>query len=147
MFEMIKYRTMSVDAEERKAELAHLNESDGALFKIRNDPRITRVGRVLRRLSIDELPQIYCILIGTMSTVGPRPALAEEVEQWDEETKQRLKVLPGLTGLWQVSGRSDTSFEQYSRLDLAYVDNWSLLHDLKICFRTVWTVLTGSGAS
>lgn len=147
LFEMIKYRTMGVDAEAQKASLAHLNESDGALFKISDDPRVTSVGRWLRRLSIDELPQLYCVLIGTMSIVGPRPALSEEVEQWDPEVRQRLKVLPGLTGLWQVSGRSDTSFEQYSRLDLAYVDNWSLLHDVRICVKTVWIVLTGRGAS
>lgn len=147
LFQMIKYRTMVVDAEEQKASLAHLNESDGALFKMANDPRITKIGRVLRRFSIDELPQLYCILLGTMSAVGPRPALPDEVEQWDGETAQRLKVLPGLTGLWQVSGRSSTSFEQYSRLDLAYVDNWSLLHDIRICFKTVWIVLSGRGAS
>lgn len=147
LFEMVKYRTMVIDAEDQKASLAHLNESDGALFKISNDPRVTSVGRWLRRLSIDELPQLYCVLVGTMSIVGPRPALSEEVEQWDPEVRQRLKVLPGLTGLWQVSGRSDTSFEQYSRLDLAYVDNWSLLHDVRICLKTVWIVLSGRGAS
>lgn len=147
IFEMLKFRTMVVDAEEQKASLAHLNEADGALFKIAKDPRITKVGGVLRRLSIDELPQLFCILVGTMSAVGPRPALPDEVEQWDDETRQRLKVLPGLTGLWQVSGRSDTSFEQYSRLDLAYVDNWTLRHDVRICLKTAWTVLSGSGAS
>jgi len=147
LFEIVKYRTMRVDAEAQKASLAHLNESDGALFKISNDPRVTKVGRLLRRLSIDELPQLYCILVGTMSVVGPRPALPDEVEQWDPEVRQRLKVLPGLTGLWQVSGRSNVSFDQYSRLDLAYVDNWSLLHDLRICLKTVWIVLSGRGAS
>lgn len=146
-FEVIKYRTMDLDAEDQKHDLAHLNESDGALFKITDDPRVTSVGRVLRRLSIDELPQLYCVLTGTMSVVGPRPALPEEVAQWDPELRQRLKVLPGLTGLWQVSGRSETTFEQYTRLDLAYVDNWSLLHDLKICLKTVWIVLSGRGAS
>ena len=146
-FEMVKYRTMSVDAEQQKAALAHLNESDGALFKISDDPRVTKIGRVLRKYSIDELPQLHCVLKGTMSVVGPRPALPDEVEQWDPELRQRLKVLPGLTGLWQVSGRSDASFEQYSRLDLAYVDNWSLVHDLRICLKTVWIVLSGHGAS
>lgn len=147
VFEMLKLRTMVIDAEERKAELAHLNESDGALFKIERDPRITSVGRILRKLSIDELPQLVCVLRGTMSMVGPRPALPDEVLQWDEEVYERLRVLPGLTGMWQVSGRSDSSFEQYKRMDLYYIDNWSLLHDLKICFRTIKVVISGSGAS
>lgn len=146
-FLLIKLRTMVVDAEERKADLAHLNEADGALFKIREDPRITRVGRVLRKLSIDELPQLFNVLRGTMSMVGPRPALPDEVAEWDDEVAERLRVLPGLTGMWQVWGRSDTSFETYKRLDLYYVDNWSLAHDLRICARTVGVVLMGRGAA
>jgi exopolysaccharide biosynthesis polyprenyl glycosylphosphotransferase len=146
-FRLIKLRTMVVDAEERKADLAHLNEADGALFKIREDPRITKVGRVLRKLSIDELPQLFNVLQGTMSMVGPRPALPDEVAKWDDEVVERLRVLPGLTGMWQVWGRSDTSFETYKRLDLYYVDNWSLAHDLRICARTVGVVLTGRGAA
>ena len=147
LFEVLKFRTMYQDAEERKAELMEHNEMDGPLFKMKNDPRITPVGRILRKLSIDELPQLFCVLIGSMSMVGPRPALPSEVEQWDDDVRDRLRVPPGLTGMWQVSGRSDSSFEQYKRMDLYYVDNWSLLHDVKICARTVSVVLTGSGAS
>ncbi len=146
-FEVYKLRTMVVDAEARRAELAALNEADGALFKIGHDPRVTRVGRVLRKLSIDELPQLLCVIRGTMSMVGPRPALPDEVAQWDEDVHERLRVLPGITGMWQVSGRSDTTFEQYKRLDLYYVDNWSLAHDLVICGKTVGVVMTGRGAS
>ncbi len=146
-FEVYKLRTMVVDAEARRAELAALNEADGALFKIGHDPRVTRVGRLLRKLSIDELPQLLCVLRGTMSMVGPRPALPDEVAQWDEDVHERLRVLPGITGMWQVSGRSDTTFEQYKRLDLYYVDNWSLAHDLVICGKTVGVVMTGRGAS
>ena len=144
---MLKFRTMGVDAEARKAALESQNEADGPLFKIENDPRVTRVGRVLRKLSIDELPQLMCVLVGTMSMVGPRPALPNEVERWDDVTRDRLRVLPGLTGMWQVSGRSNSSFEMYKRMDLYYVDNWSLLHDVRICARTVLVVLAGSGAS
>ncbi len=147
LFEVLKFRTMYKDAEERKAELMQHNEADGPLFKMQNDPRITPVGRVLRKLSIDELPQLFCVLIGSMSVVGPRPALPDEVAQWDDDVRDRLRVPPGLTGMWQVSGRSDSSFETYKRMDLYYVDNWSFLHDLKICFRTVGVVLSGRGAS
>ena len=147
LFEVLKYRTMYLDAEERKAGLMKFNEMDGPLFKISNDPRITKVGRVLRKLSIDELPQLVCVLIGSMSMVGPRPALPSEFEEWDDDVRDRLRVLPGLTGMWQVSGRSDASFETYKRMDLYYVDNWSLLHDLKICARTVGVVLTCRGAT
>lgn len=147
LFEVLKFRTMYKDAEERKAELMEHNEADGPLFKMQNDPRITPVGRVLRKLSIDELPQLFCVLIGSMSVVGPRPALPDEVAQWDEGVSERLRVPPGLTGMWQVSGRSDSSFETYKRMDLYYVDNWSFLHDLEICMRTVGVVLSGRGAS
>jgi exopolysaccharide biosynthesis polyprenyl glycosylphosphotransferase len=146
-FTLLKLRTMVVDAEQRKAELMDLNEVDGPLFKITNDPRITRVGRVLRKLSIDELPQLFCVLRGTMSLVGPRPALPSEVEHWDASLHERLRVLPGLTGMWQVSGRSSSSFDQYRRLDLYYVDNWSLAHDLRICLKTFGVVLSGRGAA
>jgi exopolysaccharide biosynthesis polyprenyl glycosylphosphotransferase len=146
-FTVLKLRTMVTDAEARKTELLALNEVDGPLFKIEHDPRITRVGRVLRKLSIDELPQLICVLRGTMSMVGPRPALPSEVAEWDEPLHERLRVLPGLTGLWQVSGRSDSSFEQYRRLDLYYVDNWSLTHDLRICAKTFGVVLSGRGAA
>lgn len=146
-FTMTKLRTMVVDAEALKADLLDQSEVDGPLFKMAHDPRITRSGRLLRKLSIDELPQLVAVLVGTMSMVGPRPALPDEVAQWDGELRDRLRVLPGLTGMWQVSGRSDTSFEQYRRLDLYYVDNWSLGHDLRICAKTVGVVLTGRGAS
>lgn len=147
LFRLTKLRTMVVNAEARRAELEEQNESDGPLFKIKSDPRVTRVGRVLRKLSIDELPQLYCVLVGTMSMVGPRPALPDEVAQWDDEVAERLRVPPGLTGMWQVSGRADSSFEEYKRLDLYYVDNWSLKHDAQICARTVKVVLTGRGAA
>jgi exopolysaccharide biosynthesis polyprenyl glycosylphosphotransferase len=146
-FMMMKLRTMVVDAEQRKAELLELNEADGPLFKITNDPRVTRVGRILRKLSIDELPQLISVIRGTMSLVGPRPALPAEVDEWDDGLRDRLRVLPGLTGMWQVSGRSTAGFDQYRRLDLYYVDNWSLLHDLQICVRTVGVVLSGRGAA
>jgi len=146
-FEILKFRTMVVDAENRKADLADANEADGPLFKMENDPRVTGIGRVLRKLSIDELPQLACVLRGSMSMVGPRPALPDEVEQWDPDVRERLRVLPGLTGMWQVSGRSDSSFEHYKRMDLYYVHNWSLSHDLRICTKTVKVVLSGRGAS
>jgi exopolysaccharide biosynthesis polyprenyl glycosylphosphotransferase len=145
-FAVLKLRTMHADAEERRAELMALNEADGPLFKIRNDPRITKVGRILRKLSIDEFPQFWNVLKGEMSVVGPRPALPSEVAQWDPELHERLRVLPGITGLWQVSGRADASFEDYKRLDLYYVDNWSLLHDVQIMFRTLGTITLQRGA-
>lgn len=146
-FTLTKFRTMVVDADERKAALESLNEADGPLFKISRDPRITRTGRLLRKFSVDELPQLLAVLRGTMSMVGPRPALPSEVAQWDEQLSERLRVLPGLTGMWQVSGRSNASFDEYKRLDLYYVDNWSLSHDMRICAKTVGTVLSGKGAS
>ena len=145
-FHVYKFRTMIADAETRKADVAHLNEADGPMFKIAEDPRITKQGRVLRRLSIDEIPQFINVLRGEMSVVGPRPALASEVEQWSEETHERLRVLPGITGMWQVSGRSNATFDDYKRLDLYYVDNWSLAHDLRIVLRTVSVVLARRGA-
>ena len=146
-FTLTKFRTMVVDAEDRKAELLDRNEVDGPLFKMSDDPRVTRVGRLLRKFSIDELPQLIAVFRGEMSMVGPRPALPDEVDQWEPELRDRLRVLPGLTGMWQVSGRSGSTFEQYKRLDLYYVDNWSLVHDLRICARTVGVVLTGRGAA
>ena len=146
-FSMLKLRTMVVDAEDRLAELRQFNESDGPLFKIRHDPRVTRVGRILRRYSIDELPKLFNVLNGSMSMVGPRPALPDEAGQWDSDVRERLRVPPGITGMWQVSGRAGTSFEDYKRLDLYYVDNSSLAHDLQICARTVGVVLAGRGAS
>jgi exopolysaccharide biosynthesis polyprenyl glycosylphosphotransferase len=145
-FEMIKLRTMYADAEARKAELFELNELDGPMFKIKEDPRVTRVGKFLRRYSIDEFPQFWNVLRGDMSVVGPRPALPDEVVGWDGDLHGRLRVLPGITGLWQVSGRSNTTFEQYKRLDLYYVDNWSLIHDLNIVIKTFTVVLFGKDA-
>ncbi len=146
-FDMIKLRTMCVDAEAKLDELSGSNEANGPLFKIEADPRITRLGRFLRRFSIDEFPQFWNVIRGEMSLVGPRPALEREVAEWDPELRKRLEVPPGLSGLWQVSGRSDTTFEQYRRLDLYYVDNWSFAHDLRVIVKTVWVVLTMKGAS
>jgi len=145
--QVLKFRTMVPNAHEMRAELADANEADGPLFKIENDPRITRVGRYLRKFSLDELPQLWNVVAGDMSLVGPRPALPEEAQLWSVELRDRLRVQPGITGMWQVSGRSSTSFEEYSRLDLYYVDNWSLLTDLAILAKTVPTVLTARGAS
>ncbi|GAA1783169.1 sugar transferase [Actinomadura chokoriensis] len=145
-FTVLKFRTMVQDAEARKTELVQLNENDGVLFKIREDPRITRVGRWLRRYSLDELPQLINVLRGDMSLVGPRPPLPEEVAQYGGDVYRRLVVKPGLTGLWQVSGRSDLSWEESVRLDLRYVDNWTLALDLQIMWKTWSAVLRGSGA-
>lgn len=145
-FTCYKFRTMIADAEQQKAELAALNEADGPLFKIRRDPRITRVGRILRRTSLDELPQLWNVLRGEMSLVGPRPGLPEEVEQYASWHRRRLEVTPGLTGLWQVLGRSDTSFEEMVRLDIYYAENWSIGMDVRILLRTIPTVVLGRGA-
>jgi exopolysaccharide biosynthesis polyprenyl glycosylphosphotransferase len=144
-FTMYKFRTMVPDAEIVGAELAD-NDADGVLFKLRVDPRVTPVGRVLRRYSLDELPQLINVAIGQMALVGPRPALPGEVERYDHDPRRRLAVRPGLTGLWQVSGRSDLSWEQSVRLDLFYVDNWSLGLDLSILRRTIRAVLGHHGA-
>lgn len=145
-FTLLKLRTMAVDAEDRKMQLGALNESDGVLFKMRDDPRITRVGRFLRRYSLDELPQLVNVMLGDMSLVGPRPPLPSEVERYEDDVRRRLVVKPGLTGLWQISGRSDLPWEEAVRLDLRYVDNWSLLLDLSILWRTGRAVLSRSGA-
>jgi exopolysaccharide biosynthesis polyprenyl glycosylphosphotransferase len=145
-FKVLKFRTMVVDAEDRLAELAAQNEADGPLFKMTQDPRITKVGAFLRKLSIDELPQFVNVLRGEMSVVGPRPALPKEVAEWTDDVHDRLRVLPGITGMWQVSGRSDTTFDEYKRLDLYYVDNWSLAHDARIVCKTFAAVLAQRGA-
>ncbi|MBX3315177.1 MAG: sugar transferase [Actinobacteria bacterium] len=145
-FRVLKLRTMVVDAEAKLADLMEQNEADGPLFKMADDPRVTKVGKFLRATSIDELPQLWNVLRGDMSMVGPRPALPHETEQWDALLVQRLRVKPGITGMWQVSGRSDSSFEDYTRLDLYYVDNWTLTTDLAIVFRTVPAVLLRKGA-
>jgi len=147
-FRMIKFRTMTVDAEARMQELEHLNEKDGPVFKIRADPRMTRVGRVLRKLSIDELPQLINVLFGDMSLVGPRPLPMRDVlglnVAWQ---KRRFSVKPGLTCLWQVSGRSNLSFEEWMQLDLEYIDRWSLALDCKILLRTIPAILSAEGAT
>jgi len=145
-FEMIKFRSMVVDAEKRLAEIAHANEQDAVLFKIREDPRVTRVGRFIRKFSIDELPQLFNVLRGEMSLVGPRPPLVNEYEQYEQDTHRRLLVRPGMTGLWQVSGRSDLPWAEAVRLDLYYVDNWSMVIDLVIMVKTVKAVLVSRGA-
>jgi exopolysaccharide biosynthesis polyprenyl glycosylphosphotransferase len=145
-FTCYKFRTMCADADKLKDKLKDQNERDGILFKIANDPRVTRVGRVLRKYSLDELPQFYNVLRGDMSLVGPRPPLASEVEQYDLAHLRRLDVLPGMTGLWQVEARQDPSFDSYISLDTAYVENWSLWLDMKILARTVGVVLSGTGS-
>ncbi|HEX9530782.1 MAG TPA: sugar transferase [Acidimicrobiales bacterium] len=145
-FAVFKLRTMVQDAERHRAQLQLLNEADGPLFKVRHDPRVTRVGRVLRNLSLDELPQIVNVLLGQMSLVGPRPALPSEVSEWSPELFERLKVRPGMTGMWQVNGRSDSSFSAYQRWDLYYVHNWSILHDVGVLIRTLPAVFLQRGA-
>jgi exopolysaccharide biosynthesis polyprenyl glycosylphosphotransferase len=145
-FRMVKFRTMAADAERRLEELRLDNEADGPLFKIKDDPRVTRVGRVLRSLSLDELPQLWNVIRGQMSLVGPRPALEIEMASWSRATQHRLRARPGLTGMWQVSGRSDCSFDDYIRLDLNYVDNWTLWTDVAILAKTLPVVLRRSGA-
>lgn len=145
-FSCFKFRTMVRNADKLKAQLEHMNERDGVLFKIAKDPRVTRVGAVLRKYSLDELPQFYNVLKGDMSLVGPRPPMAAEVEQYDLAHLRRLDVLPGITGLWQVEARQDPSFDSYISLDTAYVENWNLMMDLRILARTVGVVLSGTGS-
>lgn len=145
-FRMLKFRSMVVDAEARLAGLEGQAAGNEVLFKMRSDPRVTRVGGVIRRFSIDELPQFINVLRGEMSVVGPRPPLVREVESYDEPAERRLLVKPGITGLWQVGGRSDLSWEESVRLDLYYVENWSLTGDLSIVLRTVQAVFRGAGA-
>jgi exopolysaccharide biosynthesis polyprenyl glycosylphosphotransferase len=147
-FTIFKFRTMVSDAEQRKHELAAMNEMSGPVFKVTKDPRITPIGKILRKFSIDELPQLFNVLRGEMSLVGPRPLPVDEVKRFNDMAhRRRLSVKPGLTCLWQISGRNNvTDFKDWVRLDLEYIDNWSLWLDLKILFRTVPVVLTGSGA-
>ena len=146
LFQAYKFRSMIVDAERLKPQLEQLNEADGPLFKIKDDPRLTRVGRFLRRTSLDELPQVFNVLKGEMSLVGPRPALPEEVEAYQPWHRKRLEALPGMTGLWQVSGRSNLSFDEMVMLDIYYVENWSPGLDISILIRTIPQVLLGEGA-
>ena len=146
-FSILKFRSMVADADARLKTLAALNESDGGvLFKMRCDPRVTRVGRIIRRFSIDELPQFVNVLKRQMSVVGPRPPLRREVDTYNDHVRRRLLVRPGITGLWQVSGRSDLSWEDSVRLDLSYVENWSMLNDLLIVVKTLRVVVNGAGA-
>jgi exopolysaccharide biosynthesis polyprenyl glycosylphosphotransferase len=146
-FRMQKFRTMGADAEVRLAEIEHLNETRGPTFKVREDPRITRVGQFLRRSSLDELPQLWNVLCGDMSLVGPRPLPLRDVEGFEEDRhRRRFSVRPGLTGLWQVSGRNELTFETWMELDLRYIDTWSLGLDLQILIRTIPAVLSGRGA-
>jgi exopolysaccharide biosynthesis polyprenyl glycosylphosphotransferase len=147
VFRFYKFRTMDVNAEARKAELAHLNEMRGPVFKIARDPRLTRVGSILRKTSLDELPQLWNVLKGDMSLVGPRPPTEDEVEMYSTRQAQRLSVMPGITGLWQVSGRSDiVDFERWIELDLEYAAKWSVAFDLRIMLKTIVVVVLARGA-
>jgi exopolysaccharide biosynthesis polyprenyl glycosylphosphotransferase len=145
-FTCYKFRSMHVDAEERKKALLSLNEADQIIFKMKRDPRVTRVGRVIRKLSIDELPQIFNVIKGDMSLVGPRPPVPYEVDQYQYDVRRRLEVVPGITGLQQVSGRSDIEFNRWVELDLQYIQDQSLLKDIQILLKTIPTVLSGKGA-
>ena len=144
-FEFLKLRSMQADAQDRKAELLELNEMDGPVFKMTDDPRVTRVGRVLRKWSIDELPQLWNVLRGDMSLVGPRPPLPEEVGLYETFERRRLSMRPGITCLWQVGGRNEIGFADWVKLDVEYIDTWSLLRDFEILLRTVPAVLRGTG--
>jgi exopolysaccharide biosynthesis polyprenyl glycosylphosphotransferase len=146
-FNMLKFRSMVQNAEHFQASLAALNEMDGPVFKIHNDPRITLVGRFIRKFSIDELPQLINVLRGDMSIVGPRPAIPSEVAQYEPWQRRRLSVRPGITCVWQVSGRNKIGFEEWMYLDMRYIDHWSFKEDIKIILKTVPVVLTGRGAS
>lgn len=146
LFTCFKFRTMVADADRRREEVAHMNERDSVLFKVSNDPRITPLGARLRKYSLDELPQLWNVLKGDMSLVGPRPPMAAEVQQYDLNHLKRLDVLPGMTGLWQVEARQDPSFDNYISLDTAYVENWNLMLDLRILARTMGVVFAGTGS-
>ncbi|GAB2642245.1 sugar transferase [Gordonia jinhuaensis] len=145
-FVMWKFRSMVADADKQVDNLVHLSDGNGVLFKMREDPRVTRVGKILRRLSLDEIPQLFNVLGGSMSLVGPRPPLRSEVEQYSGQVARRMLVRPGMTGLWQVSGRSDLSWEESVRLDLSYVENWSIMQDMLILWRTAKAVIGSDGA-
>lgn len=145
-FVFYKFRSMCVEAEESRNKILHLNEVSGPIFKIRNDPRVTRVGKFLRKYSLDELPQFFNVLKGDMSFVGPRPPLPCEVAEYEDWQLRRLSVMPGITCLWQVSGRSKLSFEDWMKLDLDYIDSQSLWLDIRILLKTIPAVLSGEGA-
>lgn len=147
LFPMIKFRSMYIDAEERLKEIEHLNEADGPIFKMANDPRVTSVGRFIRKTSIDELPQLFNVLLGHMSLVGPRPMSIRDVDLFDKSVqRKRFSVVPGLTGLWQVSGRSNLPFDKWLELDLTYIDHWSFKLDMTILARTIPVIIKGEGA-
>ena len=145
-FSVFKFRSMRVGAETEQQSLAELNEADGPLFKIKDDPRSTRVGRFIRKASLDELPQLINVLCGEMSMVGPRPPLASEVTEYESWQRKRLEVKPGMTGLWQVSGRSDLTFDEMCLLDIYYIENWSLWLDMRMILRTIPLFFLGKGA-
>jgi lipopolysaccharide/colanic/teichoic acid biosynthesis glycosyltransferase len=145
-FRMLKFRSMRQQAHDDRDEVIHLNEVSGPVFKIREDPRLTRVGRLIRKLSIDELPQLANVVAGHMSLVGPRPPLPDEYEAYSPRERRRLSVRPGLTCIWQVSGRSDVDFERWVAMDLQYIDTWTLWLDLKLMLLTIPAVLSGRGA-
>ena len=145
-FTLLKFRSMVVGAEKMQEELLALNEMDGPVFKIRNDPRMTKIGKFLRKTSLDELPQIINVLKGDMSLVGPRPPIPGEVTNYETWQRRRLSMRPGVTCFWQISGRNEINFEQWMKLDLEYIDNWSLWLDFKILLKTVPVVLFGTGA-
>ena len=144
-FRFFKFRTMVKDADSLRGALLHLNERQGNLFKVSNDPRVTRLGRLLRRYSLDELPQFFSVLTGHMSVVGPRPCLASEYARYTKSQRRRLEAVPGITGLWQVEARTNPSVETYFALDMEYVENWSFRLDMKILLKTVWVVFAGTG--
>jgi exopolysaccharide biosynthesis polyprenyl glycosylphosphotransferase len=145
-FDMFKFRSMVTDAEERLKEVLQFNEVSGAMFKMKDDPRITKIGKFIRKTSIDELPQLWNVLRGEMSLVGPRPPLVREVEEYTNYDKQRLLVVPGCTGLWQVSGRNDLGFKEMVELDLKYIRNRSIFFDLKIVFKTIKIMIAPNSA-
>ena len=146
VFGCIKFRTMVRNAEKLRTSVLSMNERDGILFKMKNDPRITRLGRILRKYSLDEIPQFFNVLFGDMSIVGPRPPIASEVKEYELKHLRRLDVTPGITGLWQVQGRQNPSFNEYILLDLAYIENWSVWLDMKIIIRTIGVVFAGTGS-
>jgi exopolysaccharide biosynthesis polyprenyl glycosylphosphotransferase len=147
LFKMYKFRSMYSDSESRMKEIEHLNEAEGPIFKIKNDPRVTRVGHFIRKFSIDELPQLFNVLLGDMSLVGPRPMSIRDVDLFDKGIqRKRFSMKPGLTCLWQISGRSNLPFEKWLQLDLEYIENWSLATDFKIIFKTIPVVVKGTGA-
>lgn len=145
-FKMYKFRSMCIDAEEMLDDLLEFNEIEGAMFKIKEDPRITKIGSFIRKTSIDELPQLLNVLKGNMSLVGPRPPLLREVEEYSTYSKQRLLVKPGCTGIWQISGRNNVSFYEMVEMDIQYIQNLSIINDIKIILKTAWIMIKPDGA-